>query len=116
MVTDLRDGAVLTITDTGDRDVPVDGFWSITVYNRDGFMEPNDFRSYSLNGVTADADHDGSVTIGLAPTPGEYRNHLYVIDGWNYVIRLYRPRPEVLEGRWTVPAPERQGLHQTGIA
>ena len=91
------------------RDVPVEAFWSVTVYNRDGFLEPNEFDTYSLNSVTAVSDEDGSVTIDLAPTPGDHGNHLYVMDGWNYTVRLYRPRPEILEGRWTVPAPEPAG-------
>jgi len=90
-------------------DVPVDAFWSITIYNRDGFLEPNDFDACSLNSVTAVPGDDGSVTIDLAPTPGNHPNHLYVMDGWNYTIRLYRPRAEVLDGRWTVPAPEPGG-------
>ena len=88
------------------RDVPVDGFWSITVYNRDGFLEANEFDSYSLNGVTAAPDDDGGVTIDLAPTADGFPNHLYVMDGWNYAIRLYRPRAEVLDGRWAPPVPE----------
>jgi hypothetical protein len=30
-------------------------------------------------------------------------------QGWNYMVRLYRPRPEVLDGTWTFPEaqPER---------
>jgi hypothetical protein len=87
--------------------VPVDGFWSFTVYNRDGYFEPNEFGTYSINNVTAKPDDDGTVTIDLAPTANGFRNHLYVMDGWNYAIRLYRPRPEVLDGRWTAPLPER---------
>ena len=49
------------------RDVPVDAFWSISVYNRDGFFEENPAGVYSLNGVTAVPDEDGAVTIDLAP-------------------------------------------------
>jgi hypothetical protein len=44
----------------------VDGFWSITVYNEDGFMEKNDLDIYSFNGVTAETNADGSSTIPLA--------------------------------------------------
>ncbi|MCB0971258.1 MAG: DUF1214 domain-containing protein [Acidimicrobiales bacterium] len=87
------------------RDVPVDGFWSITIYNEDGFLEANPFDAYSLNGVTSLADDDGSVTIDLSPTNDGFRNHLYVMDGWNYAIRLYRPRPEVLDSTWHAPIP-----------
>jgi hypothetical protein len=86
-------------------DVPVDAFWSFTVYNRDGYFEENPYGSYSLNSVTAERDADGSVTIDLAPTDDGYANHLYVMDGWNYAIRLYRPRPEILDGAWTAPVP-----------
>jgi hypothetical protein len=27
-------------------------------------------------------------------------------DGWNYVVRLYRPRAEILDGTWTFPTLE----------
>lgn len=51
------------------RDVPVDGFWSISVYNKDGFFEKNDRGVYSLNNVTAARDADGSVTIQFGGCP-----------------------------------------------
>jgi hypothetical protein len=25
------------------------------------------------------------------------------MPGWNYIVRLYRPRAEILDGRWTFP-------------
>jgi hypothetical protein len=31
-------------------------------------------------------------------------NLLPIMDGWNYMIRLYRPRPEILDGSWAFPA------------
>ena len=34
-------------------DVPVDGFWSISVYNADGYFEANDRNAYSVNNITA---------------------------------------------------------------
>lgn len=30
-------------------------------------------------------------------------NCLPIMAGWNYVIRLYQPGPEILDGRWTFP-------------
>lgn len=88
------------------RDVPVDGFWSLSIYNRDGYFEPNPYGRHNTNNVTAQASDDGSVTIDLAPTDDGYQNHLYVDDGWNYALRLYRPRPSVLDGTWTPPEPQ----------
>ena len=44
-------------------DVPVDGFWSISVYNADGFFEPNEQGAYSVNNITAARNDDGSVTV-----------------------------------------------------
>jgi hypothetical protein len=43
--------------------VPVDGFWSVTIYNEKGFMEKNDRDAYSFNSVTAKKDADGGITI-----------------------------------------------------
>jgi hypothetical protein len=85
------------------RDVPVDAFWSISVYNADGFFEASDDGGCSLNQFTAAREPDGSVTIHLGSCSGGQRNCLRVMDGWNYTVRLYRPRPEVLDGTWTFP-------------
>lgn len=87
------------------RDVPVDAFWSVSIYNRDGFFEANRYDAYSVNSVTATPEADGSVVLDLAPEPTGRPNHLHVMDGWNYATRLYRPRPEVLEGSWVPPKP-----------
>uniref|UniRef100_UPI0037CAA735 DUF1214 domain-containing protein n=2 Tax=Leucobacter aridicollis TaxID=283878 RepID=UPI0037CAA735 len=84
-------------------DVPVEGFWSISMYNAEGFFEPNDFGAYSVNSVTGVRDADGAITVhfgGDSSAP----NYLPLPDGWNYLVRLYRPRPEVLAGAWTFPA------------
>lgn len=87
-------------------DVPVDAFWSISVYNRDGYFDPNEYESYSVNSVTSVRDADGTVTVDFGTEPGDSENFLYVTEGWNYVVRLYRPRPEILDGSWTFPEPE----------
>jgi hypothetical protein len=84
------------------KDVPVDGFWSVTVYNAKGFMEKNDRNAYSFNNVTARRDKDGSITIHFGGDPGN-PNYLPVVKGWNYMVRLYQPRKELLDGRWTFP-------------
>lgn len=88
------------------RDVPVDGFWSVSVYNKDGYFEKNEFDAYSLNNVTAKKGTDGTVTIQFGGCDGKTPNCLPITDGWNYSLRLYRPRAEVLDGRWTPPAPK----------
>ena len=101
--TDPRDLGVYTMT---LHDVPVDAFWSVTVYNRDGFMELNPHDSYSKNSVTAEPDADGSVVLTFAPEPAG-KNHLWIMDGWNYALRLYKPRPEVIDKSWTPPEAQR---------
>ena len=87
------------------RDVPVDGFWSISVYNADGYFEPNDRNAYSVNNLTAAPNDDGSVTVHFGGDD-DRPNLLPIMEGWNYTVRLYRPRPEVLDGSWVFPAVE----------
>jgi len=86
------------------RDVPVDGFWSISVYNADGYFEANDRNAYSVNNITATPNDDGSITVNFGGCGDERPNCLPITEGWNYTIRLYRPRAEVLDGTWTFPA------------
>ena len=45
------------------KDVPVDGFWSISLYNADGYFQKNDLGAYSFNNITAKKNADGSMTI-----------------------------------------------------
>jgi hypothetical protein len=85
------------------KDVPVDGFWSISVYNADGFFEPNDRDAYSVNNITAAPNSDGSVTVHFGGCGDDRPNCLPIVEGWNYTVRLYRPRAEVLDGTWTFP-------------
>ena len=87
------------------KDVPVDAFWSITIYNADGYMEPNELGRNSFNNVTAKPNADGSITIHFGGDP-ESINYLPITEGWNYAIRMYQPRKEILEGEWTFPAIE----------
>ncbi|MEW9836180.1 DUF1254 domain-containing protein [Mesorhizobium marinum] len=86
-------------------DVPVDGFWSISVYNREGFFQENPLHAYSLNNVTAKKGADGSVAVQFGGCgDGGVANCLPITDGWNYLVRMYRPRAEILSGEWTFPA------------
>lgn len=85
------------------KDVPVDGFWSISVYNKDGFFEPNPQNAYSLNNVTTKKGADGAYTIQFGGCDGKIPNCLPIMPGWNYTVRLYRPRAAVLDGTWKFP-------------
>jgi hypothetical protein len=87
-------------------DVPVDGFWSISVYNKAGFFEQNKFESYSINNVFAVPNSDGSFTINFGDDPSVGENFLYIMPGWSYVVRLYQPFENVQEGAWHFPAPQ----------
>jgi len=90
------------------REVPVDGFWSVTVYNSEGYIEPNQYDTYSVNSYTAVKGPDGSVTIQFGGCDGKIPNCFPIMKQWNYTVRLFRPRPEILDGRWKFPlaAPE----------
>ena len=85
------------------KDVPVDGFWSISLYNAEGYFQKNDLNSYSLNDITAKKNPDATVTVQFGGCDGKIPNCLPIVKGWNYTVRLYRPRAEILDGRWMFP-------------
>ena len=85
------------------KDVPVDGFWSVTVYNAKGYFEANPQNAYSFNNLTAKKDADGGVTLQFGGCDGKVPNCLPITPGWNYLVRLYRPRAEVLNHAWKFP-------------
>jgi hypothetical protein len=84
-------------------DVPVDGFWSVTVYDAKGFFQSNPQNAYSFNNITARKSPDGSIEIQFGGCDGKVPNCLPTTPGWNYMVRLYRPRQEILDGKWTFP-------------
>jgi hypothetical protein len=88
------------------KDVPVEAFWSVSVYNSRGFFEPNARDLYSVNSVTGARNDDGSTTVRfVASADGDVPpNTIVTPEGWNYLIRLYRPRAEIVDGSWTPPA------------
>jgi hypothetical protein len=85
------------------KDVPVDAFWSITVYNAEGYFQPNELNAYSVNNITAKKGEDSSVTIQFGGCDDTIPNCLPIMKGWIYTVRLYRPRAEILNGAWTFP-------------
>lgn len=88
------------------KDVPADAFWSVSVYNAAGFFEPNPKNLYSVNSVTGVPNADGSITVRLMAAVGGSAppNCIVTPPGWNYLIRLYRPRAEFLDGTWEAPS------------
>jgi hypothetical protein len=85
------------------KDVPVDGFWSVIVYDKRGLILKNSRDTYSFNSITAKKGADGSLAIQFGGYDGKVPNCLPTMKGWNYMVRLYRPRAEVLNGDWRFP-------------
>jgi hypothetical protein len=86
--------------------VPVDAFWSVSVYNAEGYFEKNPYDAYALNNLTAKKSDDGSIAIQFGGCDGAIPNCLPIVKGWNYTVRLYRPRAEILDGKWSFPEPQ----------
>ena len=62
--------------------------------------------AYALNDLTAQQASDGSATVQFGGCDKKTANCLPVAPGWNYMVRLYRPRAEVLDGSWRFPLAE----------
>lgn len=91
------------------KDVPVDAFWSVSVYNAEGYYEKNAYNAYTVNNLTAKKGRDGTIAIQFGGCDGKVPNCLPVVKGWNYTVRLYRPRAEILDGTWKFPEPHAAG-------
>jgi hypothetical protein len=73
---------------------------SVTVYNKDGYLQPNPRNVYSVNSLTAKRGADGIVTIQFGGCDDKVENCVPITDGWNYTVRLFRPRREILNNTW----------------
>ncbi|HZZ22184.1 MAG TPA: DUF1254 domain-containing protein [Roseiarcus sp.] len=95
-----------TIYKLNVKSVPVDGFWSISVYDDKGYFVANPQNAYSLNNLIAKPGEDGSFAVQFGGCDSKIPNCLPTLPGWNYLVRLYRPKPEILSGAWTFPEPQ----------
>ena len=88
---------------------PVQGFWSLTLYNKFHFFETNKLNRYSLGTKNKDLQYgpDGSLTLYVSATPphrDKMTNWLPAPkDDFSRYIRSYWPEPPILEGKWTPP-------------
>jgi hypothetical protein len=96
------------------KDVPVKAFWSVSVYNAEGYFQKNEYNAYSLNDITAKKSADGATLIQFGGCDGKIPNCLPIMSGWNYTVRLYRPEPEILNGTWKFP--ELQPMETAGAS
>ncbi|MBT3141357.1 DUF1214 domain-containing protein [Ruegeria litorea] len=81
-------------------DVPVHAFWSITINNADGYLEPNDLGVNSYNNFVAAVNDDGAFTIHFGSCDDGRVNFIPVSPGWNHTIHLYEPQAEILDSDW----------------
>lgn len=93
---------------------PVGAFWSVTMYDAEGFQAANELDRFAI-GDRDDLAYnaDGSLDLFLQhanPGPDRVANWLPAPRGpLGVTMRLYAPAPEVLDGRWNPPAIRRAG-------
>ncbi|TWT66499.1 DUF1254 domain-containing protein [Allorhodopirellula solitaria] len=89
---------------------PVNGFWSLTLYDKSHFFAPNELNRFSLGtkNKSLKTDDDGSLTLYVgSESPGEDKesNWLPAPQGtFCLYIRAYWGKPAILDGTWQPPA------------
>jgi len=81
------------------KDVPAGAFWSVTVYDAEGYPQGD---SYNINSAFAVAGDDGSYTIRFGGDK-EAINYMDVFEGWNLALRIYEPEEAYFNGEWVMP-------------
>jgi hypothetical protein len=102
------------VTFAKDQTPPVNGFWSLTLYNENHFFAPNELNRYSLGtkNKTLKYNTDGSLTIYVqadAPPEAQRNNWLPAPKGADFslFVRAYWPKTAVIDGSWTPPGAQK---------
>lgn len=90
---------------------PVDGFWSLTMYDKDYFFVDNPLNRYTLSQRNAlKANPDGSIDLYVQQaSPGKDKESNWLPapkDQFILMLRMYWPKekpPSILDGTWKVP-------------
>ena len=80
-------------------DVPAGAFWSITVYDAEGYPQGD---SYNINSAFAVANEDGTYTIHFGGDKDAV-NYMDIFEGWNIALRIYEPTEAYFNGEWVMP-------------
>jgi hypothetical protein len=91
---------------------PVEAFWSVTAYDRDGYFIANPINRYAIGDRNRlKFNSDGSLDVYIqSPNPGPDHESNWLPSGdgpFNLTIRLYWPKQAILDGSWHPPALER---------
>jgi len=81
------------------KDVPAKAFWSVTVYDAEGYPQGD---VYNINSQFAVANEDGSVTINFGGDESA-ANYMDIFEGWGSILRIYEPTEAYFNGEWVRP-------------
>ena len=87
---------------------PVEAFWSITLYDNDGFQVANPLNRFAVSSwMPFKTNPDGSLDLYFqneSPGADKEANWLPAPKGpFNLTMRLYAPKADALTGKWNPP-------------